>query len=678
MGKKSSNPPPAPDPVQVANAQSASNIQTAEAQQRLNMIGTAGPQGTVMYGADPTQPGGYTQTTTLSPAEQAIYDAQKRTELGATNIAYDQLGRVQGALQTPLSTDGLPALQGGVQPGQIQAGFNGGPPVRTGFDTAGQVERSYDPAGQVASGYSTGGPIERGFDPAGQVQRQIGPTGQVQQQLGPSGQIQTDAGLQYGFDRGGALQYGFDPGQQVQGQVGGDLNAARQQQIDAVYGQATSRLDPQFAQAENRERTRLANMGFSENSQGFKDAMAEFGRTRNDAYNQANFSSIGAGEQAAQALFGRQLGQGQFANDAAAQMYGQNMGQAAFNNQTAGQDYTQNRGLAEFGNEAALAAGQFRNQAQQQGFGQNLDRFAAENAAQQQQFGQAVDRLGVENAAQAQQYGQNLGGFQARNQAQQQQFGQNQAAFQDRNAAQAQQFGQNQAGFQDRNAAQAQQYAQNQDAAAFANAGYAQQFGQNQQQAAFGNNAQNQGFNQGMAGAQLSNTARQQGLQERAYLANTPINQLTGLLSLGQVGMPQGVQYTPSQVAPTDYIGAQALSTQAQQAAYNARAQQQSGLMNGLFSLGSAAIMASDARLKGDVETVGYDDQGVRWVDFSYLGEPHVRRRGVIAQELRRIRPDLVLKRRDGSLAVNYAGLAFPSRRNASLRSASGRERVSP
>lgn len=448
--------PAPPDPVVTSKAQSDANIATAREQQRLNMINTAGPSGTVNYVADPNAPGGYRQETALSPQEQALYDAQKATELGATNIAQDQLGRVRGALETPLSTSGLPQLSGGVD----LSGLNPG------------------------------------------------------------------AGIQTSFDKGGALQYNFDPGQQVQGQVGGDLDAARYQNMAAVYGQAASRLDPRFAKEQDRLDQRLASQGFSANSQGYKDAIDDFGRTKNDAYNQALFSSIGAGEDAANSMFGRQLGQGQFANQAAGQMYQQNMGQAAFNNQTAGQDFGQNLGAAQFGN-----------QAQAQGFNQNL-----------------------------------------------------------------------------------------------------------------------QGIQAALQNAQFGNEARNQGLQERAYLQNQPINQLTGLLSLGQVGTPQGVNYSPTQIANTDVLGAYALNQQAAQANAQAKAQASSGLMSGLFSLGSAALM-SDRRVKTDIRRVGTLDNGVPVYSYRYTtGGPHMI--GVMAQELAETRPDLVVDMGGGLLGVDYAGLA--------------------
>jgi len=275
MGKP--KPPAAPDPVQLANAQSTANTATAREQQRLNMIGSQGPQGTVTYEADPSSPGGYRQVTRLSPAEQAAYDQERNVYNRSLTTAGDQIGRVSQALGQTLNTQGLPEL----------AGFDG-----------------------------------------------------------------------------------------------------NQRYEDAAYRMATRRLDPQFAQAERGLDAKLAAQGLSENSEATRNIRQDFARDRNDAY-----------------------------------------------------------GLAR---DQALA--------------------------------------------------------------------------------------------------------------------------------------------QGIAGGTFSNQARTQGLQERAYVQNQPLNQLSALLSMGQVGMPQGIQYTPTSVGQTDVLGANALSLNQQNQNYQARQAASSGLMGGLFSLGTAAL----------------------------------------------------------------------------------------
>lgn len=276
-------PPAAPDPVQLANAQSTANTATAREQQRLNMINTQGPQGSVRYEADPTAPGGFRQVTSLSPQEQAAYDQERNVYNRSLTTAGDQIGRVSDALGQPLNTEGLPSLQG------------------------------------------------------------------------------------------------FSP------------EDARRYE-DAAYQSAARRLDPQFARAESSMDAKLAAQGLSENSEATRNLRQDFARDRTDAYSNA-----------------------------------QNM-------------------------------------------------------------------------------------------------------------------------------------------------------------------ALQQGLQSGIAAGTFGNQARTQGLQERAYVQNQPLNQLSALLGMGQVGMPQGVQYTPTSVGQTDVLGANALSLNQQNQNYQARSQQGSGLMGGLFSLGTAAM----------------------------------------------------------------------------------------
>lgn len=441
MSKKGSTTVAAPDPVQTANAQAAANTATAQEQQRLNMIGSYGPDGSVVYKADPSQPGGYSQYTTLSPGQQQLYDQGNAAQNAALGIANQQIGRVGQALGQTLNADGLPALSGGVTPGAIQSSFNMGQP----------------------------------------------------------------------------LQYSFNQGPAVQTSVGGNLDTARQQSIDSTYNQAMSRLNPQFQQQNDSLDAKLANQGLGINSAAYQNAKDQLGRQQTDATNQAVYSSIGAGEDAANSLFNRQLNQGQFANNAAGQIYGQNLGAAQFYNQTAGQDYNQNLGAAQFGNQA-----------------------------------------------------------------------------------------------------------------------------------------QNQQFNQGISNAQFGNEARNQGLQERAYIQNQPLNQFNSLMSSGQVSMPTGISYSPTQVGQTDVLGAYALNQQAQQANANRAAQANSGAMGGLFSLGSAALL-SDVRLKKNIQRVGNLKPGIDLYAYEYAwgGGSRV---GVLAQEVAAINPAAIVNV-DGYMAVDYGKL---------------------
>ena len=68
--------------------------------------------------------------------------------------------------------------------------------------------------------------------------------------------------------------------------------------------------------------------------------------------------------------------------------------------------------------------------------------------------------------------------------------------------------------------------------------------------------------------------------------------------------------------------------------------------------------MLSDIRAKVGVRPLGWDViPGVPAVSFAYRHAPLERLVGVIAQDVERVRPELVARRSDGLLAVNYAGL---------------------
>lgn len=142
-----------------------------------------------------------------------------------------------------------------------------------------------------------------------------------------------------------------------------DFSGERQRVEDALYGRATSRLDPQFSREEEKTRSQLINQGIREGSEGWGNAMREFENRRSDAYSDARDRSIAAGgaEQSrlyADALRGRQQGVGE-----------------AFN-------------TAQFGNQAA-----------QQEFQNEMARTGLYNTGQQSEFDQQMANAGLTNAA---------------------------------------------------------------------------------------------------------------------------------------------------------------------------------------------------------------------------------------------------------------------------------------
>ncbi len=89
------------------------------------------------------------------------------------------------------------------------------------------------------------------------------------------------------------------------GQFGevGTGDQARQQAIDASYGQATSRLDPQWQQREAGLRTQLLNQGLGDGTEAYNNAFTNLGRERNDAYGSAMNSAQMMGQSAGDSAF---------------------------------------------------------------------------------------------------------------------------------------------------------------------------------------------------------------------------------------------------------------------------------------------------------------------------------------------------------------------------------------
>lgn len=179
-------------------------------------------------------------------------------------------------------------------------------------------------------------------------------------------------------------------------------------------------------------------------------------------------------------------------------------------------------------------------------------------------------------------------------------------------------------------------------------------FGLDQASGQFANQAQAQQYGQNYQNASLQNQARQQAISELLQQRNQPLNELAVLL-----GYAPGIQ-TPNppsfggNVAGTDIAGITQGNFNNQMANYNTAMNQQSGLLGGLFGLGSAAILASDRRLKHDVRRIGTTDKGIPIYTFRYNSDGSSKHVGVMAQDVEKVMPWAVVEMDNGYKAVNY------------------------
>ncbi len=104
--------PKQPDPYAVAQSQAGLNRDTALTQQMIGMTSQVNPWGSVTYSPDGSQSfvgsdgktvtvPRYTQTTTLSPEQQAIFDQTQAAELNLGKLANEQSGKLKDYLNTP-------------------------------------------------------------------------------------------------------------------------------------------------------------------------------------------------------------------------------------------------------------------------------------------------------------------------------------------------------------------------------------------------------------------------------------------------------------------------------------------------------------------------------------------------------------------------------------------------
>ncbi len=227
----SPSPPQAPDPTATANAQTSTNLQTAQAQGIINNPNIKTPYGqqTVTWAA----PG----------FDQSGYDAA--------------LGKYQNDLNA----------------------WNSGPQGQSFSPETGQT--FYD----AKFGTAPTAPDRAQFQGTGAQQ----PT--VTQSLSPQQQALFDSQnriSQYmaGIGERGLMGIGNTLGSPLDSGSGTDAT-------NKAYAAMTSRLDPQWQQAQQQQETQLRNQGIDTGSEAYQNAMRTFNQGKNDAYQQANLGAMG-------------------------------------------------------------------------------------------------------------------------------------------------------------------------------------------------------------------------------------------------------------------------------------------------------------------------------------------------------------------------------------------------
>ena len=158
---------------------------------------------------------------------------------------------------------------------------------------------------------------------------------------------------------------------------------------------------------------------------------------------------------------------------------------------------------------------------------------------------------------------------------------------------------------------------------------------------------------------EMQNQARAQGLADTLLERRLPMEELatlTGSPSIGSAGMgtaTTGLNVPGVSVAPPPIFAA----SQAQGANdANRYATDMQGYGATMNAVGNIATAFSDKTLKENIVKVGQSPSGFNVYEWNYLWSPE-RFRGVIAQEVQKIKPKAVLSNIFGHLLVDYSKL---------------------
>lgn len=384
-----------------------------------------------------------------------------------------------------------------------------------------------------------------------------------------------------------------------------DFNSSRDRITDAMM----QRLQPYIDRDREALRTQLVNQGIGQGTEAYGWDMDMFQRGVNDQ----RIAALLAGGQEQQNLFNNAMGlrqqgvqeafaQGNLKNSVADALFNQQLQQGNFANSAQAQQFGQQGQITDFNNNAAAREEAARREALGYNNDNDLRTTAYNNDQAARQFADQQATAGFNNDTASKSFADNLASVGVNNQAQQQEYAQNQQDLLNYNQAQEAQF------------------------------------------------------NQGLASGQFANQARSQALQEEDYARNAPLNMLNALRQGNQVQTPQFINAaTGTQIQPAPVYNATADAYAAQMQKYQADMQARGGFLSGLASLGSAAIFASDRRLKTNIALVGQRPDGLNVYSYDYIwGEPSV---GVMADEVAVLRPEALGPTIAGFATVNYGVL---------------------
>jgi hypothetical protein len=291
LGKSSPAAPQAPDPVATAQAQTASNVETARTNAALNRVNQYTPQGTLTYSQVNGGPVKWDEQAYLN----ANPDVARAIQAGGSDQNYYNSGLEH------YNAVGKTEHRNGVADGY-------------------GVSRPDDDRWTATTTYSP--EQQRLYDMSTQAQTLYGQAG-----LAQLGALKDQMSTPFSFQGAPDYQNVASRSGQVQTNVGPDDFSADRQAVEAaLYG----RLDPSLTQARTGLEAKLRNQGLAPGSEAWTNAMRDQSQVENDA----RLGVTAQGLQEQQGLYGMALSKGQFNNSAALQQQNMDLAAGSYGQQT--------------------------------------------------------------------------------------------------------------------------------------------------------------------------------------------------------------------------------------------------------------------------------------------------------------------------------------------------------
>lgn len=150
-------------------------------------------------------------------------------------------------------------------------------------------------------------------------------------------------------------------------------------------------------------------------------------------------------------------------------------------------------------------------------------------------------------------------------------------------------------------------------------------------------------------------SGRGQASQELLTEDNQRINQISALMSGGQVSQPNFMGANMPTIPTTDNAGIISNYDNQRMKAWEAQQASMGGLFSGLGNLAGSMIGLSDERAKKDIKKRGQID-GMGLYEFRYKGAPKGSEKvvGLMAQDVKKKKPGAIVPTDSGLMAVDY------------------------